>query len=89
MLKFLVGLPRHLLTGAAIALTALFALFTYGRAKKQEGASTVILEALQEDSKKLEKAREAAYEEKRDVNGVSDSDLIDRLRRRSDNWSGM
>lgn len=42
-----------------------------------------------EDQLKREKAREAAFKEKRDVDGISDSDLVDRLRRRSDDWGGL
>jgi len=72
-----------------MALAGLIALFMYGRAKKREGAVEASTEALRKDVKKVEKAREAVHEEKRNVNGLSDSDLVDRLRRRSDDWGKL
>jgi len=80
---------RSLVGAAGVALAGLLALLAYGRTKKREGAVAASTEALQQDTKKLEKAREAAYEEKRDVDGVSDSDLVDRLRRRGDDWGRL
>lgn len=83
-------LPFKQVVGAAVvALTGFLALLWYGGSKKREGALEASVDALKEDTKKLEKAREAAYKEKRDVNGVSDSDLVNRLRRRGDDWGGL
>lgn len=80
---------RKALTALGVALTAILGLFAYGYAKKREGASQAATEALRDNVKKMEKAREAAYKEKRDVDGLSDRDLVDRLRRRSDDWGGL
>lgn len=80
---------KYLLGGAVVALTALLAIFSYGRSKKKEGASEALVERLQTDAVKREKAREAAYEEKRNSGGVSDSDVLDRLRRRRDDWGRL
>lgn len=80
---------KYLLGGAATAIAALLGVWGYGWSKKREGASEAATEALREDALKREKAREAAYEEKRDVDGVSDSDLVDRLRRRGDDWGSL
>jgi len=88
-LKFLISGYTKALTLLGMALTALLGLFAYGWSKKRGGASEALTEALRDDVKKLEKAREAAYREKRDVNGVSDSDLVDRLRRRGDDWGSL
>ena len=89
MLSFLTLKYRQALTALGVALTALLGLFAYGYAKKREGASEALTDALKDDAKKLEKAREAAYREKRHINGVSNSDLVDRLRRRGDDWGGL
>lgn len=89
MISFLVARYRSALTALGMALTALLGVFVYGYAKKREGASEARTDALEDDVKKLEKAREAAYREKRNVNGISDSDLVDRLRRRGDDWGSL
>lgn len=89
MIGFLVARYRNALTVLGMALTALLGVFVYGYAKKREGASEAHTEALEDDAEKLEKAREAAYKEKRNVNGISDSDLVDRLRRRGDDWGSL
>lgn len=89
LLKLLSNGWTKALTALGVALTAVLGLFAYGWAKKREGASEAATEALKDDVKKLEKAREAAYKEKRDASGLSDSDLVDRLRRRGDDWGGL
>jgi len=89
LLKLITNGYTKVLTGLGVVLTALLGLFAYGYAKKREGASEASTEALRSDVDKLEKAREAAYREKRNVNGVSDSDLVDRLRRRGDDWGSL
>lgn len=88
-LNFLTGGYRKALTALGMALTALLGVLAYGWSKKREGALEASTKALRDDAKKLEKAREAAYEEKRDVSGLSDSDLIDRLRRRDGDWGRL
>ena len=47
------------------------------------------VKTLQQEAVKQEKARAKAYEEKRNVDGLSDSDLVDRLRRRGDDWGRL
>lgn len=53
-------------------------------AKEEVKAEIVI-----EDVAKEEKARVEAYREKKNTDGLSDSDLVDRLRRRDDDWSRL
>lgn len=77
------------LGGLVAALVALLAILGYGRSRENEGASKALSEALIKDEEKRGKAREAAFKEKRDVDGLSDSDLVDRLRRRGDDWGGL
>lgn len=89
LLKLLSNGWAKALTALGVALTAVLSLFAYGWAKKREGASQAATEALKDDVQKLEKAREAAYKEKRDAGGLSDSDLINRLRRRDGDWGSL
>lgn len=88
MWKILNPFKGILLKIAAIA-TASLALISYGLMKKKQGKVEVKVETLQQEVRKQEKSREAAYKEKRDVDGLSDSDLIDRLRRRGDDWGSL
>lgn len=80
---------KWILLKVAAVLTASLALISYGAMKKRQGETKVEVETLQQEVKKQEKSREAAYKEKRDVDGLSDSDLIDRLRRRGDDWGRL
>ena len=89
MITFLASRYRMALTALGTALTAVLGVLVYGWFQKREGASEVLTEALKGDVKKLEKAREAAYEEKRNVDGLSSSDLIVRLRSRDDDWGRL
>jgi len=77
------------LTALGVALTAVLGVLAYGWSKKREGASEAATEALLDDVKKLEKAREAAYEEKRNVSGLSPSDIVNRLRSRDGDWGSL
>lgn len=92
MWKWLINLNTYTtmaLTALGVALTAALAIFGYGRSKKKEGALEATTRAVQADTKKLEKARESVYKEKRNVDGISDSDIVDRLRGRSDDWGSL
>jgi hypothetical protein len=80
---------KYALAALGVALTAFLAILGYGAAKKREGASEAAVEAIKADVKKGEKAREKAFREKRDTNGISDSDLAYRVRRRSDDWGSL
>lgn len=59
------------------------------RGAKREVKAEILVETLVKDAEKQEKARVASYKEKRDADGLSDSDLIDRLRRRGDDWGRL
>ena len=89
MLTFLATKYRQALTALGVALTGVLGVLAYGWSKKREGASEAATEALRDDAKKLEKAREAVYEEKRNVNGLSPSDIVDRMRRRDGDWGSL
>lgn len=80
---------RYALGGVVALVTALLAILGYGYAKKQEGLSEARTEALEGDAKKRGEAREAAFKEKRETDGLSAGDLLDRLRRRTDDWGGL
>lgn len=70
-------------------VAGLLALLGYGYTKKRQGASEALTKALQEGDKLKKKASKDAFKEKRSTNGLSDSDVVDRLRRRTDRWGGM
>ena len=89
MLNFLLSPLQKILALLAFAGVAVLALFGYGSKKKKEGKEEVVIEEMKENIVKRGKAREAAFKEKRDVDGLSDSDLVDRLRRRRDDWSKL
>jgi hypothetical protein len=89
MIGFLISRYKMALGSLVVALTALLGVLLYGWSQKREGVSEALTEALRGDAKKLEKAREAAYKEKRDVDGISTSDLANRLRRRGDDWGRL
>lgn len=92
MWKFFLSLPslfKQLIGAAGVALAGLVAVLVYGHAKKREGVHEAATQALQDDVKKLEKAREAAYEEKRRTSGLSDSDIVDRIRSREEDWGKL
>lgn len=57
--------------------------------KRRQGKDQGELDEYKDEAKKREKAREAGFKEKRDVDGISDSDLVDRLRRRGDDWGSL
>jgi hypothetical protein len=44
---------------------------------------------LKEKDRKLDEGRKAVSKEKRSTDGLSDSDVVDRLRRRSSDWGGV
>jgi len=80
--KYLAGL-------LGMALTVLVAFFSYGAIKKKEGSVGAATEALKADTIKKEKANAATFKEKRTADGLSDSDVLDRLRRRRDDWGSL
>ena len=79
--KWLMGL------GGVIALLSMLQLYIF-RQRKDAVKEHVIDEVLK-DNKVRDDAKRVGYEEKRDASGLSDSDLSDRLRRRSDDWGRL
>lgn len=79
--KWLMGL------GGVIALLSMLQLYIF-RQRKDAVKEHVIDEVLK-DNKVRDDAKRVGYEEKRDASGLSDSDLSDRLRRRSDDWGSL
>ena len=89
MLKFVTS-PLYKIAAALGAFALLVVSFlTFGYVKKKEGKDEVVVETLKKDLVKRKDAREAAFEEKRNIDGIPDSDLLDRLRRRSNDWGKL
>lgn len=75
--------------GIISAIVAFISLVTFGIVKKREGAKDAEVKQILEDAEKRAEGKKDVVKEKRDVDGISDSDLVDRLRRRSDDWGGL
>lgn len=73
--------------GGVVALLSMLQLYIF-RQRKDAVKEHVIDEVLK-DNKVRDDAKRVGYEEKRDASGLSDSDLSDRLRRRSDDWGSL
>lgn len=74
----------------ALAFLARILFAPIARMWVRKGAKKEVkAEIVEQDVIKQEKARVEAYREKKDVSGLSDSDLVDRLRRRDDDWSRL
>lgn len=71
------------------AVGGLLAILGYGYAKKRQGASEANTKALEASAKIKKEAGKDAFKEKRSTDGLSDSDVLDRLRRRTDDWGGL
>lgn len=89
MIAFLSTQLGKLVGGLVAGLLGLLAVFGYGYSKKKEGASEAAQKAAEETLKKQEKARDAAYDEKKATAGLNDDDIIDRLQSRTDEWRRM
>lgn len=74
-----------LIASVSRIISALIARVLVRRGVKKE----VKAEILEKDTVKQEKAIAKAYREKKDSSGLSDSDVADRLRRRSDDWGRL
>ena len=81
-------LNKIYMAGIAIVLS-IVSVLTFGYIKKREGIKAVKTEQLEADQKKRETGTKDVFKEKRDVDGISDSDLVDRLRRRGDDWGSL
>ena len=81
-------MSRWVVVLTALLTRLLSALINYFVAKR--GAEKEVkAEILKEEVVKQEEARVEAYREEKDVSGLSNSDLADRLRRRGDDWSRL
>jgi hypothetical protein len=76
---------KNLLVAAAIS----FLLILFGRTKKKEGELEVENKILKDKEEKLNEGRKETAREKRAVDGLSDGDLVNRLRRRGDDWGRL
>ncbi len=61
-------------------------LLLFGWMKKKQGQTELENKLLKDKQEKLIEARKDAAEEKRSTAGLSDSDVIKRLRSRDDDW---
>lgn len=73
---------KNLVVG--LVVTALF--FLYGLTKSKGARDKYENTLLKKNEEKRNDAAKAVDKEKRDVDGVPDGDLVDRLRRRGDDW---
>jgi hypothetical protein len=89
MFNFILPSLNKILAIASAVAAFLLSVFAYGLLKVNQGKKEKEVEELKQDAVKRKIAREAAFKEKRDVDGISDSDLVDRLRRRSDDWGSL
>jgi hypothetical protein len=70
-------------------LLSVIALFTFGFIKKKEGKQSLENDILKDQEKRKDRGREAGFKEKRAIEGLSDSDVLDRLRRRDGDWGSL
>lgn len=87
MIRFLLSNPLTRWLGGALA--ALLAVLGYGALKKREGRQEAREAARQAQDDKAKEARNAAQDEREATDGLSDSDIVDRLRRRDGDWGRM
>lgn len=91
-LNFILGVPSRikmwLIGGAGLAaLFGLLKLYIWG--EKKEAVQDFKDEKVLKDIKVRKDAKKVGIKEKRDADGLSDSDLADRLRGRSDDWDRL
>jgi len=75
--------------GIISTIVAFVSLVTFGVLKKREGAKDAEVKQILEDAEKRVEGKKDVIKEKRNVDGISDSDLVDRLRRRGDDWDSL
>ena len=70
--------------GRAIALAGgvLLAIVTFGALKKKQGADEAETDALKDSVEREERGRDAVAKEQSETTGLSNSDIIERMRRR-------
>lgn len=74
------------LAKALAVLAAISAVFVLGR---KSGKDALQARILKKDVKRRRAGRNAAANEKSETTGMSNSDLVDRLRRRDGDWGGL
>lgn len=89
MLNLILSPFRKIYLYLAAAGAAIIALLAYGRINKTKGREELLQEQIVSDEEKRIKGREAAFEEQRKTDGLSYSDVVDRLRRRRDDWGSL
>lgn len=89
MLELLLPNLNNLLFIAGGVITTLLALLGWGKLKKRQGAKEFESKLNEKIDRKVEDAEKAGYREKRATDGLSDGDVLDRLRRRTDRWGGL
>ena len=70
-------LPYILAAGAALV-----SFMAYGRSKKKQGRTEAETDALKDSVEREERGRDAVAEEQSETTGLSNSDLVERMRRR-------
>lgn len=73
----------------AMAGAALIAFFAILRKAKRQGRDEVKNEINEDHIERMESGNEAVQREREETRDASNSDLVDRLRRRDSGWGGM
>jgi hypothetical protein len=76
---------KNWILGAAAGLL----LLLFGWTKKKQGQVELENQLLRDKERKLSEARKDAADEKGATVGLSDSDVVKRLRSRDDDWRGV
>jgi hypothetical protein len=92
ILDFITGLPSRVKAwavgaGGLVALLALLKVWVVG--ERREAVQEYKDDKIVKDAKVRKDAKKVGIKEKRDADGLSDSDLLDRLRRRGDDWDRL
>jgi len=68
--------------GIALAGGVLLAIVTFGAMKKKQGHTEAETDALKDGVEREERGRDAVAKEQAETTGLSNSDIIERMRRR-------
>lgn len=71
------------IAGVAAVLVSVLASYFSGR---KDGASKVKQKSLEKQAKQEAKGRDAVAKEKEATDGMSNDDIVDRMRKRGDRW---
>lgn len=92
LLQWIMELPHKVkiaLAWVGAALTALAAFKIYIETEKKDAVTEYEQDVIEAQNELRRKSREAVAEEKERTSGVPDSTIIDRLRRRGDDWGRL